>query len=118
MHDTYYVVAHFEWVLMLTLASICLFALLSIVRRRSAHMRAKWLAILSTRIWVVGLTITLGATFAMRLLTAETILANLWVIQMINATITVGGFLMILAIGMTAATVMVALWSMIMPRSE
>lgn len=118
MHDTYYVVAHFEWVLMLTLVSLCLVAVLSLVRRRSAHARVNRLAGLSVRIWAVGLTVTLGATFAMRLLTAETMLENLWVIQLINTTITVGAFLMILAIVLTAATAIVALRSMIAPRSE
>lgn len=118
MHDTYYVVAHFEWVFMLTLVSICVVALLSIVRSRSTHARVNMLASLSIRIWAVGLTVTLGATLAMRLLTAEAMLANLWVIQLVNTTLTVGVFLMILTIALTAATVLVALWSLIAPKSE
>lgn len=114
MHDTYYIVARFNLVILLTLVSVCLIALLSLVRRHP-DARLNRIANLSIRIWAFGLTITLAATLATRLVTNETVLTNLWVFQLINTTMTVGAFLMVMAL---AATVLVALWSLIARKSE
>lgn len=118
MRDSYYVIAHFEWVLMLTLVSVCLVALLSLIRARSTNARLHRLASLSMRIWAVGLTLTLATTFATRFVRFETMVEKPWVIQWLNATVTAGTFLMVLAMALTGATLLWAFWTMIAPRSE
>lgn len=118
MHDTYYVVAHFEWVLFLALVSVCLFALVTLIKRRSPHALVQKLATLSARIWVLGLVVILVATVAMRVISMNTYVDNLWLIQLINTSLTVGIFFLLLAIIGTAATLLLALWALFNPKPD
>ncbi|NNE87467.1 MAG: hypothetical protein HKN27_05265 [Silicimonas sp.] len=118
MHDTYYVVAHFEWVLLVTLVSLCMLALLALIRKRSASERVHRFATLAVRVWSVGLIVMLAGTLAARLVSFDALVGSLWILQTINAAITAGTFLMVFAVVMTAVTLLAALWSRLRHGSQ
>jgi heme/copper-type cytochrome/quinol oxidase subunit 1 len=117
VHDTYYVVAHFEWVLTLTAITLGLLTLVTLIRKRSENPRLQRLATQALRIWAIGLSVTLIATFATRFVPVETMVNSPWIIQSINATITAGTFLMVFALALIPAALIMSLWRMLRTTS-
>ncbi len=110
MNDTYYVVAHFEWVMLLAVVSLCLLASNAAIRRNASQPRLAVRAKHALRIWAFGLMLTLCATLAVRLLDIQVLRAPR-AFQIINSAITIGMFLMVLAVFLMAATLLMIIWT-------
>ena len=116
--DTYYVVAHYEYVLTIAIVTVVLLALTALVRRRSTSKAARLLSRLALGAWLLGITMTLATMLAWQLVDPSLVLDNLWLLNALNDAASVAGFLMLLAILLATAMILVAVLKRVLHRAD
>ena len=116
--DTYYVVAHYEYVLTIAIVTVVLLALTALVRRRSTSKAARLLSRLALGAWLLGITMTLATMLAWQLVDPSLVLDNLWLLNALNDASSVAGFLMLLAIALATAMILVAVLKRVLHRTD
>ena len=116
--DTYYVVAHYEYVLTIAIVTVVLLALTALVRRRSTSKAARLLSRLALGAWLLGITMTLATMLAWQLIDPRLLIDSLWVLNALNDASSVAGFLMLLAIALATAMILVAVLKRVLHRTD
>lgn len=109
-HDTYYVVAHVEWLALITALSLVVVVLSLGIRRWSASTLARKLRRYMVVRWTTGLLLTLGHTVTWQFIEVQRLMANPSLPGVLNDVASVAGFLMLLAIILALAMIFTELW--------
>ena len=110
LHDTYYIVAHFDWITTVTAASAVLLLVSVAVRRWSASRLAQRLRQLTLASWFTGLAINLGLIVAWQVVDVRTLVGNPDMLRIMNDVSSVASFMLLLALGFGTAMIGAALW--------
>lgn len=110
LQDTYYIVAHFDWITTVTAASAVLLLISVAVRRWSASRLAHRLRQLTLASWFTGLAINLGLIVAWQVVDVQTLIGNPDILRIMNDVSSVASFMLLLALGLGTAMIGVALW--------
>lgn len=97
LHDTYHVVAHFHWLLGLSISSAVFLVLTNAVRRWSPSLLAQRLRRTAISIWLLGLALTLAATLATYAINEQQVIDRLWLLQLLYNAPSVAASLLLLA---------------------
>ena len=110
LHETYYIVSHFDWITTVTAASAVLLLVSVAVRRWSASRLAQRLRQLTLASWFTGLAINLGLIVAWQLVDVRTLVGNPDMLRIMNDVSSVASFMLLLALGFGTAMIGAALW--------
>ena len=110
LHDTYYIVAHFDWITTVTAVSALLLLASVAVRRWSASRLAQRLRQLTLASWFTGLAINLGLIVAWQVVDVRTLVGNPDMLRIMNDVSSVASFMLLLALGFGTAMIGAALW--------
>ena len=110
LHDTYYIVAHFDWITTVTAVSALLLLASMAVRRWSASRLAQRLRQLTLASWFTGLAVNLGLIVAWQIVDVRTLVGNPDMLRIMNDVSSVPSFMLLLALGFGTAMIGAALW--------
>jgi heme/copper-type cytochrome/quinol oxidase subunit 1 len=110
LQDTYYIVAHFDWITSVTAVSAVLILLSVAVRRWSGSRLAQRLRQLTLASWFAGLAINLGLIVAWQVIDVRSLIETPRILQILNDVSSVASFMLLLALAFSLAMIGAALW--------
>lgn len=108
-HDTYYLVAHFDWIISLTIGTLIVLVAVAAVRRWSASRWAHRMGIIAIAFWAVGLALNLAVLLAWQIVDVQTLMNLPWMLGALNDVSGLAGYVMFLALALTGAMILIAL---------
>lgn len=110
LHDTYYVVAHFHYILGLAVISVVVLGSATAVNRWSRSRLAQILRRLAVASWGLGLSASALIILGWQLVDVQLLIEKPYLLELINDASSVAGFMLLLALALCLAMFLVALW--------